>query len=169
MHETAHGTTCAPDAAVQFDYVARAGELMQSVDILRDDRQFRKAILPPRDHFVRRIWFQRSEHVPPIIKPFPNSGQVSLKHHAGRDDVDRESLPNGRVTTAPKRRHARFSRHTRTRQHQHALRLGETPAQFGGNLRRIRWLHERRDGSRAEVYPQKGATNANAVYFALLS
>ena len=40
---------------MKLDHVARAGFLMQAVDILRHECELRKAFLPARDLVVRRV------------------------------------------------------------------------------------------------------------------
>src|SRR2546425_697997 len=73
-------TTRAPDAAMQLDNFARACRLMQTIDVLRNQSELVKTILPARDRFMRWIWLQLCQHSPTVIEPFPNFRQIALDH-----------------------------------------------------------------------------------------
>src|SRR5438876_8904884 len=71
-------TTGSPNASMQFDHIARACRLMQTIDVLRNQSEIVKTILPACERFMRWIRLQRCQHFPPIIEPFPNCGQIAL-------------------------------------------------------------------------------------------
>src|ERR1700741_1803735 len=103
---------------------------MQTVDILRDEGEFRKRLLPARNFVVGYIRHQTVHEVAAIIKPFPDRREISFKHFCGGYDVERNSLPARGITAATKRRHARFSGNPGACKHKDTLRFGKALPEF---------------------------------------
>jgi len=55
MKEATHRTLRPPDTAVKLDYVARAGLLVQAIDILRDESELGEKFLPASDLVMRLV------------------------------------------------------------------------------------------------------------------
>src|SRR5437867_2937850 len=98
-------TTSPPDAAMQLDNFTRACRLMQTINVLSNQSEIVKAILPPRDRFMRWIRFQRCQDYATVIEPCPNFRQIALDHSRRRNHAERHAFPNCRVAAAAKRRH----------------------------------------------------------------
>src|ERR1051325_5644132 len=110
---------------------------MQAIYILRNQRELGKAVLPVRERLMCRIRRELSQDIATIIKPLPNSRQVALDHTRGGNDVERHSLPNGSVASAPNRRHARLCRDTGTREHDDSVSASEALPHCWRN---VHWL-----------------------------
>src|SRR5688500_12118780 len=106
VNEATNRASCSPDVAMKFDHVSRACFLMQAVNILRNEGELSKAVLPACDLFVRSVGFDGCHEVAAVIKPFPHRGQIAFDHLGRRDYVETHSLPDGGVASASKRRYA---------------------------------------------------------------
>src|SRR4026207_260246 len=103
---------------------------MQAVNILRDECEFGKALLPARNLVMGSVRGQSVHEVAAVIKPFPDRREITFEHLGRRDDVERNSLPDGYVSATAKRRHPRLRRHTGARKHKEAPRFSKAPPQF---------------------------------------
>ena len=126
---------------MQFDHIARAGPLMQAVDILSNQRKVRKALLPVSNSGMPRIWLHTFQQVTPVIKPFPNGRQIALDHADRRNKIERYAFPNCCLASATKGWHAGFGRDTRACQDQHNARAHKSLSQFLRNQTLIDRLH----------------------------
>src|SRR5439155_13847632 len=123
-------TTGSPNASMQFDHIARACRLMQTIDVLRNQSEIVKTILPACDRFMRRIRFQTCQYSPAVIEPFPNFRQIALDHSRRGAHAERHTLPNRGVAAAAKRRHTGFSGDSGAGQNHDVVRFAETLSKF---------------------------------------
>src|SRR5450759_3518579 len=70
-------TSVAPDAAVQLDHIRRAGGLVQTVDVLRNDGHLRQERLEPGDGQVSGVRRGLLHHPEAVLVPLPDQGRIA--------------------------------------------------------------------------------------------
>jgi hypothetical protein len=78
---------------VQFDHLARAGALMETVDILGDDRRAVEALLPVRDRLMPGVRPDLEKMPPPRQVEVPDVLRVASKRLRRRDLLGPTAMP----------------------------------------------------------------------------
>src|SRR5208337_3537044 len=104
-----------PDASVQAKKVAAAGQLVQSVDVLRDQRELSRARFGRCQRIMSRIGLGVCDQRPPPVVPFPYEFWIARERPGRGEFFSAILLPQ--TVVAAKRGHTALGRYPSAREH----------------------------------------------------